>query len=305
MLAPNPAHHWLALTQIPKLGGATLRRLLPRFDRLESLFRATPSQLATVVNLPAHIATALPALSLEQASHELQQLNQQGITPLHWDDRRYPKPLFELRSPPPVLFVKGDWQADMPRSIAIVGSRRVSQRSRALAYQVAAQFAAAGWAVVSGLALGIDTAAHQGALSHPHGRTVAVLGSGLHRLYPAENRPLAQAILKRGAILSEQRPHVGPDAARLMARNRLIAALSQAVIVIEASGKSGALETARQADRLGRPVFALPGSPGTDQLLRGPAQPFTEAATLCETVRAVLNAPSSAPWKQGKQASLW
>jgi len=283
----TPQFYWLALTYLPRLGGVTLKRLLKQFGNLTTFFNTPPDQLATVPYLSPEIVEALSQLSLPDIAQESNQLKQNGITLLTWEDETYPKALFELQSTPPVLFMRGEMLAQNAQAVAIVGSRRVSEFGLMRAHILAEQLATAGFTIISGLALGIDTAAHQGALATLQGRTIAVLGSGVQRVYPVQNRQLAQTILKRGALLSEQHPLTKPEPQYLMMRNRLIAALSQAVIVVEATIKSGALETARQAQRQGlqRSVFAYPGSPGTDALLRSGAIPIPHITTLIERLK--------------------
>ncbi|MDM8528104.1 DNA-protecting protein DprA [Anaerolineales bacterium HSG24] len=310
----NNQAYWLALTHLPELGGATLRRLLERFGRIENLFQATAIELAALPHLAPNIAQQLPKLSLNHASAELEQLQQQGIGLLTWDDVDYPARLFDLASPPPVLFWRGQpsWSAGrMPASssttkevlpsctsVAIVGSRQVSQRSRATARRLASDLSERSVTIVSGLALGIDQAAHQGTLDSPHGQTVAVLGNGLATIYPSQNRSLAKQIIeqRRGVILSEQRPELPAEPSHLMRRNRIIAALSQAVIVVEASRNSGALEAARQAQKLGRRLYAYPGSLGTDWMLaQTESTPLAWDTPQADMVVAQIQQPISQP----------
>ncbi len=288
-----PPHYWYALTQVPQIGGATLHRLLHHFGSLTAILAATPTQLARVPRLSAEVVMGLQTVSLPQAQAELARLQRQGIRMLNWAMAHYPARLHELTSPPPLLLRRGE---PLPltndsRTVAIVGSRQVSQRGLTEAHALAYHLAAAGVTIVSGLALGIDTAAHRGAMQLPNGRTVAVLGSGVCRLYPAENRPLARQISQQGTVLSEQPPYAAPTPAHLMRRNRLIAALSQAVIVVEASATSGALETARQAHRLQRTVFALPDSPGTEMLLQNGATRLAWQASDIKPIVASLQTP--------------
>jgi len=286
--------HWLALTYIPQFGGATLRRLLQRFGTVEALFQATPTELARLAYLPPDFLTVWRSVSLNHAEAELAQLEPMGLTMLTWDDAAFPPQFHELASPPIVIFVRGQFMAQTAPAVAIVGSRQVSERSLATARHIAAEFAHAGWVVVSGLAIGIDTAAHEGALSQPNGRTIAILGNGLPQIYPAQNLALARQICQYGAILSEQRPHVLPEKQPLIMRNRLIAALSQAVMVVEASLTSGALATARHAQQLGRQVYAYPDSPGTDLLLRNMARPLVWG----ESAWVAVNQPAAPRWQQ-------
>lgn len=263
--------HWLALTHVPGLGGATLRRLLERFGSVEALPGADPEELARVPRLRGETIAALQNLDLDEAARKLSALTEAGVTLLTWDDPDYPTSLHDLSDPPPVLFVRGTLLPQDARGVAIVGSRQASEEGVETAHRLAEGLAAAGLTVVSGLALGIDTAAHRGALTADGGRTVGVLGSGILRVHPRRNAPLAERIAVRGAVLSERRPDTPPQGRFLMARDRIVAALSRTVIVVEAGAKSGSLDTAHRARKLGRPVLACPGSPGTDALLRSKA----------------------------------
>lgn len=287
--------HWLALTHIPGVGGATLRRLLERFGSIEALFAADPAELARVPRLSERAIAALRTVSLEAVEAELAALVQAGITLLTWEDADYPASLHGLSDPPPVLFVRGKLRPQDERAVAIVGSRRVGDRGLALARRLGKALAARGLTVVSGLALGIDTAAHKGALEAPEGRTLAVLGSGLGVIHPRENRALAERIVARGALLSELRPEAPPRGPYLMARDRIIAALGRATIVVEAEEGSGSLDTARRARRLGRPVLACPGSPGTDALLRAGAERLDPEAMDLDALARRLQSPPEPP----------
>ncbi len=264
--------HWLALTHIPGVGGATVRRLLERFESVEAIFAADPTELAKVPRLSEQAITAIKAISLAEVEAELLALTDEGITFLTWDDLSYPALLRDLPDPPPVLLVLGTLLPEDEKAVAIVGSRETSKRGLIRARHLGQALASRGLTVVSGLASGIDTAAHKGALEASRGRTLAVLGSGLKVIHPRDSQALAECIVARGALLSELRPEAPPRGPYLMARDRIIAALSRAVIVVEAGENSGSLDTARRAKRLGRPVLACPGSPGTDALLRAGAE---------------------------------
>lgn len=293
---------WLALTHVPGLGGATLRRLLERFGSVEAILVADPAELAAVIRLRQETIAALQNLSLEAVEAELAALFEADITLLTWDDPDYPAALHDLPDPPPVLFLKGALLPQDERAVAIVGSRQASQPGIATARRLGEELAAAGLTVVSGLALGIDTAAHQGALDAARGRTIAVLGSGLNFIHPRGNCTLAEHISMRGALISEQRPEAPPRGAHLMARDRIIAALSRAVIVVEAGEKSGSLDTARRAQRLGRLVLACPGSPGTDALIQAGAELLDpqslDPGALAERLRHPPDSPPS--FSQGR-----
>jgi DNA processing protein len=206
------------------------------------------------------------------AEEELARAAKLGVSIVSHEDPSYPPALRQVYAPPIILYVRGLLAADEP-AVAIVGSRAATTRGRVLAGAMARDLAGAGVTIVSGLARGIDTAAHQGALS-AEGRTVAVLGSGLDRVYPPENGSLAERIAERGAVVSEFALGMRPDRAHFPRRNRVIAGWSAAVVVVEAAVKSGALSTARAALDEGREVLAVPGHPsdpgaeGTNALIR-------------------------------------
>jgi len=294
--------HWLAITRVPGLGGATLRRLLERFGSVEAIFAADPAEMSTIPRLRPETIAALQGLSLEDVAAELAALTEANIILLTWEDPAYPAALHDLSDPPPVLFMKGALLPHDAQAVAIVGSRQASDHALAIARLLGETFAARRFTVVSGLALGIDTAAHEGALAAPGGRTLAVVGSGLRIIHPRENRVLVEHIAARGALLSELRPDAPPRGPSLMARDRVIAALGRAVIVVEAEEGSGSLDTARRAQRLGRPVLACPGSPGTDALIQAGAERFdptpNATAALAERLH-YLPEPSPAVRQQG------
>lgn len=213
-------------------------------------------------------------------------LNAPGIRALCRDDADYPHWLARIHEPPSPLWVHGRLPADGgPRSVAIVGARAATPLGLSFARTLAADLAAAGLTIVSGLARGIDTAAHQGALD-ANGRTVAVLGSALDCVYPPENRPLAEAIARSGALVSEFPPGTRPWKANFPRRNRTIAGLTRALVVVEAGRKSGALLTAAAALAEGREVMAVPGHPalpgaaGTNALLRDGAALVRDAGDV-------------------------
>ena len=212
---------------------------------------------------------------------------------LHPDDPGYPAGLLDIEGPP-LLFVIGETSA--APAVAVVGTRRCTRYGISLAESFGAALAGAGWTTVSGLARGIDAAAHRGTLA-AGGEAVAVLGSGVDVVYPQENRGIYdQIVAGRGAVISEYPPGTRPDRWRFPARNRLIAAISSAVVVVEAGAKGGALITARLAAEIGRPVFAVPGdvdrpaSVGCNLLIRDGAFPALGAADLIEELGLMLGA---------------
>lgn len=232
---------------------------------------------------------------------------QAGCAVLTSADADYPAPLREIYDPPAVIYVKGRWTEHDRIAVAIVGSRHCSRYGERTAGHLAYELALRGVTVVSGMARGIDAAAHWGALKAA-GRTLAVLGNGLSSIYPPEHRELAEAIAQHGAVLSEYPMRMPPMGQNFPRRNRLISGLSLGVVVVEAAAKSGALITADQALEQGREVFAVPGavdswtSEGTHQLLKQGAKLVTSVEDILEELRLKwerVPRPRRAPSQQG------
>jgi DNA processing protein len=235
-----------------------------------------------------------------RAEDERRRATALGIRIAGWDEPDFPALLLRAFDPPPVLYVRGALVADEgERSVAVVGARAATPAGAALARGLARDLAAAGATIVSGLARGIDTAAHQGALD-AKGRTVAVLGCGIDRMYPPENASLARAIESRGAIVSEFPLGTPPLPHHFPRRNRIIAGWSRGVVVVEAARRSGSLNTARTAVDEGRDVMAVPGHPsqaaceGTNQLLRDGAVLVRDARDVAEELGFELPEPAAA-----------
>ncbi len=265
----------IALALTNRVGWKLIHRLLDRFGTLASALDASTAELRTVPGIGQQIAASIRAINLSRLNADLRRFEAQGITLAIWQDTIYPERLKTLADKPLALFWKGTFQPTDAQTIAIVGTRVPAPSSVQRAYQLGAAFARRGWVVISGLARGIDTAAHRGALL-AGGRTLAVLGCGVNVTYPPENWRLAGQVRANGALISEAHPDAPPTATALMRRNRLIAGLSRAVIVVEAPGDSGALHTARFAHEQGRPVFALDNSAGNAALLRDFAVPLPD-----------------------------
>jgi|SRR5581483_8677987 DNA processing protein len=264
--------HWLALASLSGLGGATAKKLIEQFGDVESVFDATDEQLLAIPRVTETMVENLRALHPEKYEDEIYALAEDEIDLLTWDDARFPKSLRELKDAPVILFVRGAIKKGDENAVAIVGTRAASEGARQVATTLAYELSLRGLCVVSGLAMGIDTAAHVGALDAEGGRTIAVLGSGIRVIHPRENAELAARIASRGAVISELMPNAPPRGPQLMARDRLISGLSRAVIVVEASSKSGSMDTAERARKQGRLVYAIPGSEGTEGLLKGGAR---------------------------------
>ncbi len=262
----------IGLCLVPGIGGVTLRRLLDRFGSVAAIREATPALLDSVPGVGPRITAALQAIDPAAVDARITRWTTSGITLLTWSDLRYPDRLFALPDAPPLLFCRGSLPLPHEDTVAIVGTRHPTPASRHLAEDLGEALAARGWIVVSGLAWGVDTAAHSGALRA--GRTVAILGGGINRI-PEKQQDLARRIAASGLVCSELPPEVTPAPAGLVARNRLISGMSRAVIVIEAGETSGSLYTARFAYKQGRPILAVPnGSAGNTRLLENGAQPL-------------------------------
>lgn len=248
----------------------------------------------------------LQTCATRDVAKQLEAMEIHGINLVLESDDSYPRGLKVMADPPPYLYIRGSFHADDERAVAIVGTRQVTEYGRGLAHRFAIELARAGVTVVSGLARGIDTAAHRGSLDGS-GRTIAVTGCGLDIVYPSDNRDLMLEIEGTGAVVSEWAPTTNPEAWHFPARNRIIAGLSLGVIVVEAAAKSGALITADFANELGREVFAVPGNIHKLQS-RGPHQLIRDGATLVESIEDVLQAlegrATPLPERSGSRSSV-
>lgn len=266
----------VGLSLVSNLGGVTLRALLGRFGTLADILAADTEALRQVPGVGPKIAAGIKAINLEQVSGAVSRWQEHGVTLLPWDSPAYPMRLAQLHDAPPVLFARGNLDAVRSKTLAaaIVGTRTPSLVSRQLAEQIAQEFARRDWLIISGMAWGIDMAAHQGALNG--GQTVAVLGAGVLAPVGERKHPLIEQVLASdGLLLSEVHPHASASAPQLVARNRLISGLSCIVVVVEAGAQSGSLHAGRQAMRQGRHLFAVRnGSAGNIELLREGAQPL-------------------------------
>ncbi|MCC6483551.1 MAG: DNA-protecting protein DprA [Armatimonadetes bacterium] len=270
--------HWFALSLTPGIGGSTARRLVEKFGSAEDVFAASDGELREVPRVTEAIVAALRALNLDDLERQMDALADNNVSLLTLDeaDERYPPNLRACADAPGILYCAGDLLESDSVAVAVVGTREPSAQSERTAFELASELAERGVTVVSGLARGIDTAAHRGAMSADSGRTIGVIGSGLKRIHPRENASFAREMAERGAVLSELAPDIPPQGMHLMARDRIISGLSRAVVVVEAVEGSGSLDTAARAKKQGRPVYAVPGSAGCDALLR------RGSAEICE-----------------------
>ncbi|MBA3016278.1 MAG: DNA-processing protein DprA [Proteobacteria bacterium] len=251
---------WLTLHLVPGLGATGFRRLVETFGSASSVFKVSQKDLLQVPGLRADaIAAIVNHPPYQEADVELKQADRLGVALLSFGEPDYPALLANIYKPPMVLYVKGDPGVLKQEGLAVVGSRAATSYGLKIARELSGKLAAKGLVIFSGLALGIDTAAHAGTLA-VGGRTVAVLGCGLDVCYPASNWRLAEQIIETGgALVSEYRLGTKPDAFRFPERNRIISGLGRGVLVVEAAQRSGSLITARLALEEGREVFAIPG----------------------------------------------
>lgn len=276
----------LRLALIPGVGPRMRQSLLEHFGSPHEIFAAAPSQLRLVPGVGPKLAKAICRAEEIDVDAEIELCEQHDITIVTSGHPQYPRLLREICDPPGVLFVHGEITASDAMSIAIVGTRHATSYGLDQAARLAGGLARAGLTIVSGLARGIDAAAHTGALK-ASGRTLAVLGSGVLNIYPGEHVNLADQVRKHGAVISENSPHAAPKSGSFPQRNRIITGISLGTIVVEAAERSGALISARLAMEQGREVFAVPGR--VDQRnSRGCHRLIRDGAKLVETVDDVL-----------------
>ncbi len=285
--------YWIGFHLVKGVGPARMRRLLEAFGSLRVAWEASPADLEAA-GLSREIIARLRRI---QATVDLPALldrwQAQGIQVLTWEDPRYPPRLRHIPQAPPVLYLRGNLTPEDDWAVAVVGTRKVTAYGRQVTLEVAETLARHHITVVSGLARGVDGLAHKAALQ-AGGRTLAVLGSGVDRIYPPEHRALARRIMEQGALISDYPPGTPPEAANFPPRNRIIAGLALVVAVIEAGEKSGALVTAAFAAEQGREVFAVPGniyapqSRGTNRLIQQGAQPLLRPQDLLDALELSL-----------------
>jgi len=291
MIDPFSTIPWLALRSIPGIGVVMFHRLLSRFGSPEAVFQASTQELGTVPGVTPGMAQAITTFEdWPRWDAVVERLTAAGVDIITCQDARFPGNLRVIPYAPPFLYIMGSLGPQDDLAIALVGTRRPSHYGRKTGYRLAAELAQQGVTVVSGLARGIDTAAHQGALE-AGGRTLAVLGCGLDVIYPPENKELYRAIPRQGALISEFPPGAPPEARNFPIRNRLISGLAQGVVIVEAGEQSGAHITANHALEQGREVFAvpgpvdLPGSVGPHRWIQQGAKLVRQAADILEEMR--------------------
>jgi DNA processing protein len=294
---------WLALHLVPGIGPVTCFKLVAHFGSPEKVLSAGSSDLAGVTSLRQETLTALFGEGRQQledlVKKEIERAEEENITIIPFDDPLYPDLLKKIYDPPVVLYVKGNPEVLNCRGLGIVGSRASTVYGRSVAEQMANNLSRQGFTIISGMALGIDTAAHSGALA-AEGKTVAVLGCGLDIVYPPGNSNLYEQITSAGAVVSEYPLGTKPDSFRFPARNRIISGMSLGIVVVEAAKRSGSLITASHALEQGREVFAVPGridsvkSAGTHTLLQQGAKLVHSINDIVEEFSVVALQPKTA-----------
>ena len=281
---------WLSLIHVDRLGPATLQKLLAHFSTTENILRASRSELLSL-GINNAVVEGLQCRKEDAIQRDLAWLEHENHHLLTIEDSAYPHLLKQISDPPCVLYILGKPELASnllaEPQLSVVGSRHASAYGKEIATSFAKNIAASGMVITSGLASGIDGAAHKGALETEIGSTIAVTACGLNRVYPAEHRQLAEQISERGLLISEFPIGTSPMPGHFPRRNRIISGLSLGTLVVEASMKSGSLITARLATEQGREVFAIPGSIH-NPLSKGGHTLIRNGAKLVETVEDVL-----------------
>jgi DNA processing protein len=298
----NATEASIALNMLPTVGPVRLRKLLEVFKEPQQILAAKPSELRKVEGIGSEVADQISNWeSTIDLAAELERVRDFGATVITQESPSYPRPLREIHAPPIVLYVWGKLEERDHHAIGIIGARRTTYYGTESAKKLAYQLAYAGLTVISGLARGIDTAAHQGALA-AKGRTIAVIGAGLTKLYPPENAALAEKIRSgNGAVVSEFSMEIEPDRQTFPMRNRIIAGWSHGILVVEAGLNSGALITAAQALEQGRSVYAVPGhinapsAMGSNRLIQQGAKLVMDASDILEDLQILLPETKPSP----------
>jgi DNA processing protein len=291
----NSSEACIALKMVPQMGPVRLRKLLEVFETPERILAAKRSELRSIDGIGNEVAEQVASWeSAVDLSAELERIRDFGAEVITAQSPTYPRQLREIHAPPIVLYVWGELTERDQHAIGVIGSRRTSHYGAECAKKLSYQLAYAGLTVISGLARGIDTAAHQGALA-AKGRTIAVIGSGLTKLYPPENAALADKIRRgNGAVVSEFSMAVEPDRQTFPMRNRIISGWSHGILVVEAGLNSGALITAAQALEQGRSVYAVPGhinaptAHGSNRLIQQGAKLVMDASDILDDLQILL-----------------
>ncbi len=285
---------WFALKNVPGIGNLLSKRLLDCFQSPDAIFNASSHDLSQVEGMSQGLVSAIRHQKIsDQIKREIDLVSRKNYKIVTLSDPDYPALLLQIPDPPPYLYVYGSLETDT-RNISVVGSRNATAYGISTTQRLCTGLAYRKITIVSGMAQGIDTAAHQGALAGK-GKTIAVLGSGLERVYPSENRNLFHQIAESGAVISEFSLLAEPDAYHFPARNRIISGISLGTVIVEATRKSGSLITARLAAEQNREVFAVPGSihsfksTGTHNLIKQGAKLVEHAQDILDELPVLLS----------------
>ncbi|MEW6684920.1 MAG: DNA-processing protein DprA [Candidatus Edwardsbacteria bacterium] len=289
-MKPEELKYWLALDLVPGVGEGKLKALVLRFGSPQAVFRASLQEFSEVPRMDEKTAKAILHSSEDslkkEVDRQLQLIERHNVKVITFKDNDYPSSLLPIPDAPPILFVRGEILEKDKEAVAVVGCRAATGYGKAIAEKLAVDLAQRGITVVSGMARGIDSAAHRATL-RVKGRTIAVLGCGVDIVYPSENRELRDEIISRGAVISEFLMGTEPSAGNFPRRNRLITGLSLGVVAVEARKDSGVFSTVKWALEQGKEVFAVPGpinastSFGTNQLIK-------QGAKMVQTVEDIL-----------------
>ncbi len=294
--------NWLGLKTVPGVGNRLFLNLIQHFGEADEVFSASREALLKVEGVNERLVSAIQGYKIpKEVEEDLSVCRKNGVRIITFPDREYPALLRHIHDPPPVLYVYGRLYPDS-LNIAIVGSRNATPYGRTVTEHLSGDLVRRGFVVVSGMARGIDSAAHIGALA-AGGKTVAVLGCGLGTVYPAENKRLFHRIAENGSVVSEFPFLTAPEAHNFPVRNRIISGMSLGAVIVEATSQSGSLITARLAAEQGREVFAVPGSitsfksMGTHRLIKQGAKLVEHAVDIVEE----LNMAQPAPFAHAKE----
>ncbi|HXC34000.1 MAG TPA: DNA-processing protein DprA [Verrucomicrobiae bacterium] len=286
-MEPDASLDWLSLSLTPGLGSRLTGKLLRHFGSPGDIFRASLKQLEAC-QLPAAPAQAIQNKRMHKdAEAELEQVRKLGCRLLNWDEPEYPQRLLEIYDPPPLLYVKGDASILNRHAISMVGTRRPTPYGNQVAERLGQDLAARGLVIVSGMARGIDSSAHQGACRAAHGGAIGVLGTGVDVVYPKENKKLFAEVEKRGALISEFPLGTHPAPENFPVRNRVVAGISLGAVVVQGAQYSGSLITARLAMEFGREVYGVPGNITVDVSF-APNQMIKQGAKLVTSWEDVI-----------------
>ena len=289
----SASKYWVGFNIVRGIGPMKFRALLDHFGDMEKAWHADTRELKEAGLDQRALKSFVTTRSTISLDGQMEKIERRGARVLTWDDPAYPARLLNIYNPPPVLYVKGEILDEDQWAVAVVGTRGATVYGKEAARRIAGDLARNKITIVSGLARGIDSEAHRAALD-AGGRTIAVLGSGIDIIYPAESRGLSQAVIERGALVSEYAMGTPPEAGNFPPRNRIISGLSLGVVIVEAGERSGALITADFALEQGREVFAVPGnifrkkSMGTNKLIQQGAKPVLSVEDVLEELNLTM-----------------